>query len=132
MIDVENEIIHTLKQAILELEPTALVVGDYVDSPTSYPVVTIMELDNNVYDSLTGGVESHSTLAYEINVYTNDSTGRKARNKKINLTIAQQMERLGFERTSLNPVANYLNPSIYRMVSRYRAVIDRNHITYRR
>lgn len=132
MIDIENEVFDTLKKAIVAIEPTATVVGDYVDSEVSYPAVTILELDNRVEDMMTGGVETHASVSYEVNVYTNDLTGRKARNKKISAIVAQTFETLGFERVSLSQIPNFNNPSVFRTVGRYRAIVDTNNVTYRR
>ena len=134
MIDVENEIFNTLSTKVREEYPKVYMTGEYVKSPPSFPCVSLMETDNQIYRNTrtTDCIENHVQVVYEVNVYSNKKSGKKAECKSIIGFIDSQMEALGFTRTMLNPVPNEEDATVYRMVARYRAIISKNNIIYRR
>lgn len=134
MIDVENEIFNTVSTKVREEYPKVYMTGEYVKSPPSFPCVSLMETDNQIYRNTrtTDCIENHVQVVYEVNVYSNKKSGKKAECKSIIGFIDSQMEALGFTRTMLNPVPNEEDATVYRMVARYRAIISKNNIIYRR
>ena len=134
MIDVENQIFTKAAAPVWEHYPDAFVSGEYVKTPPAFPAVSIVEMDNLPYESsrTTESVENHVSVTYEVNVYSNLSKGKKAECKAIIALIDEVMAALGFTRIMLNPVPNMNDATIYRMVARYRAVVSRDEIIYRR
>ena len=65
-------------------------------------------------------------------MYSNKQSGKKAECKAIIALIDKRMEALGFTRTLLNPVPNEEDATVYRMVARYRAIVSKNKVIYRR
>lgn len=124
MIDVENYVFTQLATAILAEYPKAAVRGDMTEEFAVFPAVTINEIGNATLkrmqdDELT---EHYATVTYEINVYCNDVSGRKQTCKKIIDIVDDAMLGMKFTRLLIRRLPN-VDRSIYRMYSRYQAVI---------
>lgn len=124
MIDVENDIYTIVATALREQFPGIFVSGEYVPSPASFPAVTLVEADNYVDVSMsTVNIEDCAVVMYALSVYSNKTNGKKQEAKKIADFADEQMRKLGFTRTSRVPVPNLADATIYRLESRYEAVI---------
>lgn len=134
MIDIETEVFNTVSAKVREKYPKIYMTGEYVKSPPSFPCVSLIETDNQIYRNTrtTECIENHAQLLYEVNVYSNKRSGKKAECKAIIALIDKRMEALGFTRTLLNPVPNEEDATVYRMVARYRAIVSKNKVIYRR
>lgn len=126
MIDVENQIYTPIAEALREAFPGIDTSGEYVKAPSAFPHVSIVEQDN--YPTLThlntSDSEEYATIMYEVNVYSNKASGKKAQCRSIMKVIDDLMYRRNFTRISLSPVPNLENATIYRLVARYRAETD--------
>ena len=134
MIDIENEVFSTVATQVRSSFPKIYMVGEFVKSPSQFPCVSLVEVDNQVYRNTRSSseIENHAQLMYEVQVFTNDTKGKKAKCKKIIGTVDNEMKKLGFTRTLLTPIPNEEDATIYRMVGRYRAIVDKNSTIYRR
>lgn len=133
MIDVENEIFNIVARAIRDVYPDIYISGEYVKSPSTFPAVAIVEMDNTVYvKTQTNEVENHAELMYEVNIYSNKTSGKKSECKDIASLIDNEMAALGFSRTMLQPIPNMDDATIYRMTGRYRAVVSKDKLIFRR
>ena len=134
MIDIENAVFNTVATKVREQFPNIYMVGEYVKSPSSFPAVSLVEMDNAVRtDTIdSGSNENHANVMYEVNVYSNKTTGKKSECKAIIALIDQEMLALGFVRATLTPVPNMNDSTIYRMVGRYRASVSADNKIYRR
>ena len=138
MIDMEDEIFGEVSEKVYEKFaekcPDLFVTGEYVKSPPSFPCVSLVEVDNAVFrnSQTTEGRENHAAVMYELNVYSNKSSGKKAECKEIVAFIDELLMGLNFTRTMLEPVPNQEDATIYRMLGRYRAVISKNKVIHRR
>ena len=134
MIDVESEIFTIISTAVRAKYPKIYMTGEYLKSPPSFPCVSLIETDNQIYRNTrdSGNIENHVQVLYEVNVYSNKTSGKKSECKAIIALIDSEMESLGFTRTLMNPVPNEADATIYRMVARYRAIISKNKTIYRR
>ena len=134
MIDIENAVFNTVATKVREQFPNIYMAGEYVKSPSSFPAVSLVEMDNatraDTIDS--GSNENHANVMYEVNVYSNKTTGKKSECKAIIALIDQEMLALGFARATLTPVPNMNDSTIYRMVGRYRATVSSKHEIIRR
>lgn len=124
MIDIENVIFTKLATVIRASYPAASVYGEYVEIPAAFPCVTIVEADNKVYESTRDldGIEHHAQIMYEVNVYTNDSNGKKSKAKDIASIIDAEMSALLFTRTFRGQTPN-IDRTIYRITLRYQGVV---------
>ena len=134
MINVENEIFNTMASAVRDKYPDAYVIGEYVKSPAQFPCVSIVEIENMAYDRTqsSSSLENHADLTYEVNIYSNKSSGRKSECKEIASLLDDEFATLGFSRTMLQPIPNVDDATIYRMLGRYRAVVSKDLKFFRR
>lgn len=134
MIDIENEIFNIISEKLRAKYQGIYISGEYVKSPPSFPSVSLIEMDNEIYRSTrtNESVENHVQVMYEINVYSNKTKGKKTEAKSIITVIDSEFERLGFTRIMYTPIPNELDATIYRIVARYRAVVSKDKVIYRR
>lgn len=133
MISPENQIYSLLANALRESFPGVFVTGEYLPAPAKFPCVSIEEKENATYrrTQSTGHMENHALVGYEINIYSNKTTGKKSQVKAIAELVDDVMLSLGFDRSMMTTVPNYADATIYRMTLRYRAVVDKNNVIYR-
>ena len=131
MIDPEN-IIYSTIAASLRDKYDVFVSGEYTKLPAEFPAVTIVQIDNAIVQRMrTTNIENAVNVAMEVNVYTNTIGYKKSEAKDIMETVDDEFTKLGFARTMCNPVANLQDATIYRMVARYEATVDRDLWVYR-
>lgn len=134
MIDVENEIYDRVADKLRTAFNGIGIAGEYVQSPSQFPFVSIVEADNTPLQrtQTSDSGENHATLMYEINVYSNKAKGKKAECKAIVAVVDSEMMTMGFTRMMLNPIQNMNDATIYRILGRYRAVVSKTNVIYRR
>ena len=134
MIDIENAVFNRVVTRVREVFPDIFVTGEYVKSPPSFPAASLMEMDNStrVETIDSGSNENHANVMYEVNVYSNKTTGKKSECKAIMALIDEEMTAMGFVRSTLTPVPNEYDSTIFRMVGRYRATVSSDHKIFRR
>ena len=134
MIDIENQVFDRVAKRVRKQFPKIFFTGEYVKSPSSFPAGSLMEMDNSIRESTvdSGSNENHANVMYEVNVYSNKTNGKKSECKKIIALIDEEMTAMGFVRSTLTPVPNEYDSTIYRMVARYRAAVSADHKIYRR
>lgn len=132
MIDLESDIFDYVAKALRAAHSGVYVVGEYVETPAKFPAVTLVEADNRVLqrmrtsDDIENGVQS----TFEMNVYSNKASGKKSEAKAIANTADEVFASIGFTRTFREQVPNLKDSTIYRIVCRYEAVIDKNFVIY--
>ena len=126
MIDIENDVFDTVAKSLRAIYPGIYVVGEYVSAPPKFPAVSVVEADNRIVTNMrTLNIENAATVMYEVNVYSNKASGKKSEAKAIASTIDSIFAQIGFTRTMKNQVPNLNDASIYRIVCRYEAVVDK-------
>lgn len=133
MNDIESTVFTHIAQALREAFPTVTVSGEYRNAPSKFPFVSIEEADSYaVTRGLSSAEKEHYTaVLYEVNVYSNKVSGKKAESKQILHFIDGMLYGMNFIRISMNPVPNLEDGTIYRLNARYEAVTDGETI-YRR
>lgn len=133
MIDIENEIFTKIATELRTQFQGINVYGDEVRTPSSFPCVSVVEADNYTVKTTqdSGSNENHANLMYEVNVYSNKTSGKKAECKEILSVVDEILLGLGFTRTMKNPVSMD-DATICRMVTRYTAIVSKNQTIYRR
>lgn len=134
MIDIESLVFDRVAKRVREQFPDIFMTGEYVNSPSSFPAVSLVEMDNSTRESTidSGSNENHANVMYEVNVYSNKTAGKKSECKTIITLIDTEMTAMGFVRNTLTPVPNEYDSTIYRMVGRYRAAVSTDHKIFRR
>ncbi len=124
MINIENDVYTIVATALRNEFPGVFVSSEYVLSPASFPAVTLIESDNYVDKSMsTIRIEDAAVVMYSLSVYSNKTNGRKTEAKKISDFADEEMRKLGFTRMSRVQVPNLADATIYRLESRYEAVV---------
>ena len=132
MIDIENEVFTRVSQNLKAEFPDISTSQIYERTPASFPFVHLEEQDNYDYtQTMTNCKDNHVYLMYEVNIYSNKRSGKKAECKKILSNIDNTMKNMGFRRTGKRSIPNINDATIYRMLARYVAVVDKNKIIYR-
>ncbi len=134
MINIENEIFDRVAKSVRNAYPSVFISGEYIKTPSKFPFVSLIEMSNTAYDKTqsSDGLENHASLMYEVNVYSNKTSGKKSECKAIATLIDNELATLGFSRTMLQPIPNMDDATIYRMTGRYTAVISKDKVIYRR
>lgn len=134
MIDIENDVFNIVAKAVKAVYPDIYMSGEYVKSPPKFPCVSLVEMDNSAYirTQTSSSGENHAELMYELNVYSNKKSGKKSECKAIASLIDNELATLNFSRIMLQPIPNMDDATIYRMTGRYRAVVSKDKILYRR
>lgn len=131
MIDIESTLFSDIADDLRRQYPGIFVAGETTATPSKFPAVTIVEADNAVYQRMrTTQIENAVRLMYEVNIYSNKIGYKKSEAKDILETIDGEFSRLGFTRTACNPISNLQDASIYRILARYEAIVDRNYMVY--
>ena len=124
MIDIENKVLSVVREAVLAKYPTASVYGEYVETPETFPCVTVVEDTNYtyVYTKDEQLMEHQCEVQYSVNVYSDKQTGAKLEARAILAVADEAMQNMKFWRTMSRQVPN-VDRTIYRVIARYRAVI---------
>lgn len=128
MIDIEPMVFETVRNAVSPVmcSPT------YQDRSKVFPLVTVEEYDNSVYEKTqdSGNYENHARLLYEVNVYSNLASGKKAQAKEIIKKVDEVMAKMGFVRSYCSPTPNLSDSNVYRITARYKAIADKEQNIY--
>lgn len=125
MKDVENELFTIVAKALREEVDGIFVTGEAVNTPPKFPCVAFYEDDNytSQFDMDSSGEERFVVLRYRVDVYTNDTSGKKAKAKSIMSVIEPILYIRDFTRFSRTPM-NDMGESIYHLVATYRVKYD--------
>lgn len=129
---MENYVHTKLKAALTEKFPKIAYSSEYVDTPAQFPAVTVVEIDNRVYQRMsTLELENFAEVTYECNIYSNKTSGKKSEAKAIADTLDTAFKHMGYTRRLKQPLPNQ-DSRIYRILLRYEAVVGTDHIVYQR
>lgn len=133
MIDVESQVFTAVQTAVTAQYSNCLCQSTLTLMPPSFPAVCIEEVDNyvDVRGSDSGNTERFAQVVYEVNIFSDAPTGRKAQAKAILNIIDSKMNDLGFVRRTRRPVS-LDSATTYRLVARYAAVVGSDQKIYGR
>ena len=129
MIDKENEIYTRIRNAVLAKFENANISSRYIPMPASFPHVSCVQIDSFEPAELIDSSESQKyvSIAYQIDVYSNNKTKSKSECKDIIAVIDDTLRRMNFHRETLVPVQNINDASIYRITARYKVIADESN-----
>lgn len=125
MIDIENKIYSPIRTALVNAYDGIFVTSEPTATTAKFPAVSIVQQDNymSINKRDNGGEERFATVMFQVDVYSNKSSGRKSQCKEIMGFIDKMLFDLNFTRLSLTPVP-MANDGYYRLTARYRAETD--------
>mgnify|MGYP006873038390 CR=1 FL=1 len=125
MIDCENEVYTKIATMLRSDFPGINVASEYVNSPSAFPHVSIVMAENSImFSRMDSGDHEVAIAVFEINIYSNKTSGKKTECKKIAKAIDNLLLPMNFRRMSMIPVPNMEDATIYRIVARYRVATD--------
>ena len=79
MIDIENQIFNGIATALRDQFEGIFVTGEYIPVLPHFPCATIREYDNyaDTETATTSSTENHVIVVFDVNIYSNKTTGRK-------------------------------------------------------
>lgn len=132
MIDIFNELYTYLHTALITYDENIKMSSVYTNMPSSYPFVSMEEIENSVYEQTSDSceTENHASVDYEINVYT-QNPNKKSEGDKLAQIVDNLFKENGFVRTSRN-VLQSNDETKYRIILRYHGIVSKDHVIYRR
>ena len=125
MIDIETRIFSPISVALKAQFPGIFVVSEPTPVPSKPLVASIVQEDS--YSSFrkqdNTQTERFATVMFQVDVYSNKSTGKKSQCKEVMGFIDQMMFEQNFMRLSLTPIPME-DSGYYRLTARYRAETD--------
>lgn len=121
MIDIENKVIDTLITAV---GSSALVVGEYIATPSSFPCVMVLQTINSTFKKTLDNslAPHHARISFQIDVYSNKSSGAKSEVKELFQIVDTAMQGMKFTLENFIMTPNY-DRSITRGTARYSAIV---------
>lgn len=126
MIDVENEVYTRIAEMLRVKFPGINTASEYVKSPPSFPHASIEQKDDYPITECedSSNQENMVQVMFEVNVYSNKSSGKKTECKQIMNAINDLLTSMNFRRLAMTPVPNMEDATIYRITARYRVATD--------
>ena len=133
VVDYEAEIYDAVSSAAKEQFPELKTASWAAAIPASFPFAHIVQTED--YDYSPSLTSSHANearhLTFEVNVYSDKASGRKAEAKSISLFIAQVFKALGFVQTLGGrplDLTDTRDRAIARYMSRYEGLVHNDTI----
>lgn len=125
MIDCENEVYTKITTKLRSDFPGINIASEYVNAPSAFPHVSIVMAENSImFSRMDSGDHEVAIAVFEINIYSNKTSGKKTECKKIAKAIDSLLLPMNFRRMSMIPVPNMEDATIYRITARYRVATD--------
>lgn len=131
MIDLEQTLFTDVATVLRATYDGIFVTSEYVPVPPRFPAVSVVEADNRIFEEMrTLRIENAARVMYEVQIFSSKTNGKKAEAKAIAETVDDFFGSIGFTRTFKQQVPNMNDATIYRIVCRYEAVIDKDNWIY--
>lgn len=131
MIDYSNEIFDAVAKHLRSAYKGIRVVGEYVQTPTAFPCVTLDETSNVPTHLDTASVNKYALVKYRVQVFCNSEKGKRAQARKIYGSVDEKMQELGLSCKTYTTTPAIYNSEIYCITATYEGVIDRKGVIYR-
>lgn len=126
MIDIENYVFNNISKELRNKFQNIFVKSEYVKNISDFPCVFINEKTNTVLQETSDEViENHANLMYQVDIFSNLTSSKKAECKKILKVVDEKMSEMGFVRILCEPIENLEDATIYRITARYNAIVGR-------
>jgi hypothetical protein len=129
IVDISNEVYTKLRTELVGVE----IGTTFLETPTTYPFVTFSEVSNTTFgDTKDSSGEQHNQLGFEVNIFT-IGDDKKSQAKTLRKMIDDVLSGYyGMDRDFSDEIPNFLNQSVYRYVTRYSCLVDKNKVIYGR
>lgn len=125
MIEIESKVYSPIYVALRDAYSGIYVTSEPTAVPSKPLAVSIVQQDSYSTPRMQDNTltEKFSTVMFQIDVYSNKTSGKKSQCKEVMNFIDTLMFQMNFMRLSLNPIPME-DSGYYRITARYRAVTD--------
>jgi stress-induced morphogen len=131
MLDFSNEIFSAVAKDLRSRYEGIKVVGEYVDTPTAFPTVTIDEIQNIPVHQDSAVHNKYAEVVYRVQVFSNAKSGKRSQAREIYGAVDEVLQTLGLYAITFTTTPAIYNSEIYSITATYRGVVDRNGVIYR-
>lgn len=134
MLDYSNEIFTKVATAVRNAHVGVKVTGEYIRKPSSFPTVTLDEIENLMVGNLedSSNKERFAGVTYRLQVFSNRETGKRAECRMVFATADAEMRNLGFRRVTYTTTPEIYDSTIYSITATYEAVVSAAGYVYKR
>ena len=131
MIDYSVEIFNAVAVRLRSLYDGIRVVGEYVQTPTSFPCVAMDETQNIPVHLDSAAENKYASVQYRVQVFSNLENGKRAQAREIYAAVDAVMQAMGLMCKTYTTTPAIYNAEIYSITATYEGVIDRSGVIYR-
>lgn len=131
MIDYSNEIFNVVAVRLRSIYSGIRVVGEYVQTPTTFPCVAVDETQNVPVHLDSATENKYARVQYRIQVFSNLESGKRAQARGIYSEADKVMQELGLVCKSYTTTPQIYNAEIYSITATYEAVFGKDGTIYR-
>lgn len=136
--NIENELYTKLKAALVAADPDITCGSIAEDRPAKFPFASIIMTSETTYQRTVtfDNNENHVQFLLEVNIFTNDLSGKKERAKKLMaaakafLCETGENGGLGLRCTFNQPLVNAADTNIHRRTARFEGVVGHDKVIY--
>lgn len=130
MIDFSNEIFNTVAVNLRSLYSGIQVVGEYVEQPAKFPVVTLDEIQNTPVHMDSDVTNKYARVVYRSQTFCNGA-GKRQRAREIFGTLDETLMGLGLYVKSYTTTPAIYNSEVYCITATHEGVIGADGVIYR-
>ena len=130
MINYSNEIFNTVAENLRSLYPVIQVIGEYVDTPSKFPTVTIDEIQNVPVHLDSARINKYARITYRVQVFCSGS-GKRQQARKLYESLDQILMGIGLFAQTYTTIPTIYNSEIYCITATFEGVIGKDGTIYR-
>lgn len=131
MLDYSNEIFDTVAKDLRSLYRGIQIKGEYVDTPSKFPTVTIDEISNVPTHLDSANTNKYAKVIYRCQVFSNAENGKRAEARKIYASLDKKLMELGLFAKTYTTTPSIYNSEVYCITATYEGVIGSDGTIYR-
>ncbi len=131
MIDHSNEIFNIVATDLRSAYSGLKVVGEYVATPTTFPTVTLDEIQNIPVHMDSAVENKYAEVVYRVQVFSNSKRGKRAEAREIYDSVDVKLQSLGLRAVTFSTTPAIYNSEIYSITATYRGVTNKDGVIFR-
>lgn len=130
MIDYSNEVFNAVATHLRSLYSGIRVVGEYVESPSHFPTVTLDEIQNIPVHLDSATTNKYARVVYRSQIFVNGE-GKRQRAREIYDSLDQILMSMGLFAKTYSTTPAIYNSEIYCITATHDGVIGKDGVIYR-
>ena len=130
MLDFSNEIFTTVAKDLRSLYTGVQVLGEYVNTPSKFPTVTIDEIQNVPVHLDSAKTNKYARIVYRTQVFCNGN-GKRNKAREIFNSLDQKLMSIGLTCKTYTTTPSIYNSEVYCITATHEGVIGADGMIYR-